>query len=202
MQLVVDTVGMKFGSRTLFENLAFHVGSGDTLALMGPSGVGKSTLLSLLAGVAKATTGTIRLEGSTRPPSISWMFQNSPLLYRRSAIDNVAVVLELAGASRQLALDEASHLLGEVGLASVSSTVAHRLSGGERQRVAVARAIAARADLVLADEPTASLDGGSRESVVHALLRASRAGAALVVATHDPWVAERCDRVVHLRPLS
>jgi ABC-type lipoprotein export system ATPase subunit len=202
MQLVADSIGIAIGSRTLFSGLTVRLESGMTTALMGPSGVGKSTLLGALAGVIPLTTGSLRVENHGAPLRVSWMFQNAPLLFRRSAIDNVAVAHELMGTPRVVALERASSGLASLGLSEIALTAAHRLSGGERQRVAVARAIAASADLLLADEPTASLDSASRQLVLEALLSASRDGAALVIATHDPWVAERCDQVVGLQASS
>lgn len=199
MQLLADSIGMSIGARKLFSDLTVRIESGVATALMGPSGVGKSTLLGALAGVIPLTAGTVRVEDLEARLQVSWMFQNAPLLYRRSALDNVAVAFELRGMSRMQALDSASRVLAELGLSGAALTIGHRLSGGERQRVAVGRAIAARADLLLADEPTASLDDASRGLVVNALLSAAREGAALVIATHDPWVAARCDHVVELR---
>lgn len=199
MRLVAQSVGMAVGARTLFSGLTVRVDSGVTTALMGPSGAGKSTLLGGLAGAIPFTTGTVTVEAAEAPVRVSWMFQNGPLLYRRSAIDNVAVAFELRGVSRALALENAASALADLGLSDAALTKAHRLSGGERQRVAVARAIAARSDLLLADEPTASLDSVSRELVMEALLSAARDGAAVVIATHDSWVAARCDHLVELQ---
>ncbi len=202
MRLVAESVRMTVGERTLFENLTLELESGSTTALMGPSGVGKSTLLGGIAGVRPFARGRVLVEDIDEPPRVSWMFQSSPLLYRRSAVDNVAVAFELRGMPRVAALEKAADVLATLGLRDRTAIKAHKLSGGERQRVAVARAIAASADLLLADEPTASLDSVSRELVVEALKTAAREGAAVIIATHDNWVASRCDQCIELQAAS
>lgn len=199
MRLVADAIGMTAGSRTLFSGLSMRIVSGEVAALMGPSGVGKSTLLAGIAGLAPLSSGSIRWEGSPESgPQTHWMFQSSPLLTRRTALDNVTLALELRGNERTMAASTARSLLHDLGLAAAATQPVHRLSGGERQRVAVARALAARPDVLLADEPTASLDAGTRAAVTHALVTAAREGAVVIVATHDRWVAERCDRIIEL----
>ncbi len=203
MQLAIDSLSMSAGGRVLFSDLSFSVSAGQIVAVMGPSGVGKSTLLAGIAGQVAPTAGEIRRAPSADPkqgsPSIHWMFQSSPLLVRRTALDNVALAYELRGSSRADALERAAEVLETLGLKDSTTQRAYRLSGGERQRVAVARAIAAKPELLLADEPTASLDQDNRKGVTRALVAAAREGAIVLVATHDAWVAEQCDHVVDLR---
>jgi ABC-type lipoprotein export system ATPase subunit len=189
---------MSAGGRTLFQDVSADIGSGEMVALMGPSGSGKSTLIGGIAGLLPLDAGELRHEDAAADFVTHWLFQSTPLLARRSALDNVAVVAELHGASREIARENARMLLTELGLASRAELPVFRLSGGEKQRVAVAQALVSNAALVLADEPTASLDPDSRAYVVAGLQAAAAGGAAIVVATHDRWVAEACSRIVEL----
>ena len=197
---MADAVEMTVGRRTVFRDLSFSVGEGEVVALMGPSGVGKSTLLAGLGGLVPFSAGEVRWEGvSDLTPRIHWMFQSSPMLARRSALDNVVLALELRHRSREDSLAAARSLLESLGLSEAASLPAHRLSGGERQRVAVARAIAAAPNLLLADEPTASLDPSTRAVVTESLVSAARRGALVIIAPHDRWVADHCDLTIELR---
>lgn len=189
---------MSAGGRRLFGDLTFDVDGAEMVALMGPSGSGKSTLLAGIAGLLPADAGQVSFHDGAQSASIHWVFQTTSLLARRSAADNVALLAELRGVPRHEALADARALLGDLGLADRADERAFRLSGGEKQRVVIACALASRAEVVLADEPTAALDPTSRGAVVAALRRTAEAGAAVVVATHDPWVAERCSRTVDL----
>lgn len=197
MPIHVNSIAMRFGERLLFSGLSTTIREGERLALLGPSGAGKSTFLSILARTTKPSCGQIVYE-SQRSPTVDWLFQSTPLLLRRSARDNVA----LGGLSRGLSLAEAyaeaDSVLATLGLEAVAHSPAFRMSGGERQRLAVARSVARHADVVLADEPTASLDAATRAAVCDALRRAAEAGAIVVIATHDPWVAAQCDRALVL----
>jgi len=189
---------MSAGGRSLFTNLTTSINDGDMIALMGPSGSGKSTLLAGIAGLLPYDAGDVRFHEDIDASDIHWIFQTTSLLPRRTAADNVALVAELRGVPRIQALEYAHALLEELGLMQCANTRAYRLSGGEKQRVAIARALAAHARIILADEPTAALDPHSRSVVVTSLQRAAAAGAAVIVATHDQWVAEHCHSIVDL----
>ncbi len=189
---------MSVGGRRLFDGLTFEVDEGEMVAVVGPSGSGKSTLLAAIADLLPVDSGVVHVRGDVGKASIHWVFQTAALLGRRSVADNVAVVAELRGVPRPVALADARALLGDLGLGDRMSEPAYRLSGGEKQRVVIARALASRSEVVLADEPTAALDAEARRGVVSALRRAADAGAAVVVATHDAWVAQRCTRIVDL----
>jgi ABC-type lipoprotein export system ATPase subunit len=198
MRLNVDRVTMQVGARTLFRELTLGVDSGETLAVLGPSGSGKSTLLGGIAGLIPVESGRVWFDSPASKPSLHWLFQSTPLLMRRNAADNIALVAELKGSSRTESLEVARQLLSDLGLSQRAKDASYRLSGGEKQRVAVARAYVSGADVILADEPTASLDPESREHVTAMLMRSAERGAIVAVATHDPWVAAHCKRVLRL----
>lgn len=175
---------------------SFTVRAGDRIAIVGPSGSGKSTLLQLIADLDTATSGYLRwpalgASGALRPKHIGIVFQSASLLPTLSAVENVEVPLRLLGGQpepRQSALKA----LDSVGLAAVADKLPDELSGGQAQRVGLARAIALRPRLVLADEPTGQLDQPTAQLAMDALLRSIEGSdAALVVATHDPAVAQR-----------
>ena len=191
-------------------DVSLDVPPGQFLAVAGPSGSGKSTLLGLIAGLDQPTTGSIRVAGVEitrlsedalarfRLNTLGYVFQAYHLIPTLTALENVAVPLELAGDSD--ALPRATALLAEVGLADRAHHYPVQLSGGEQQRVAVARAMARRPALLLADEPTGNLDSGTGKQIIELLvgLRDTLAST-LVLVTHDVALAARADRVVTLR---
>jgi putative ABC transport system ATP-binding protein len=178
--------------------------------VLGPSGSGKSTLLGLAAGLDRPSEGQVLLDGRPiqdlaerelallRRGRLGFVFQSFQLLANLTALENVLLPIELAGRARPL--EAARAMLAAVGLAERSHHYPAQLSGGEQQRVALARAFAAEPELLLADEPTGNLDGATGAVVLELLvrLRAER-GATLVLVTHDPEVAARADRRIHLR---
>jgi putative ABC transport system ATP-binding protein len=167
------------------------------VALTGPSGSGKSTLLHLLAGLDTPTSGTIAwpgLDGSPfgRPGVVGMVFQGPSLLPPLDVTENVSLPLLLAGVDQNQASEQAQAALRDVGLAELGSRLPEELSGGQAQRVAVARALAARPRVILADEPTGQLDSAHAAEVAALLLQAStQLGAALVLATHDLALASQ-----------
>jgi ABC-type lipoprotein export system ATPase subunit len=198
MRLAAKAIALKVGSRELFDDLTFSVESGHSLAIVGPSGVGKSSLLSAIAGYSPLSKGSIEFEGLRGPPSIQWLMQSTPLLTNRSALDNVTITARLRGVDEQGATAQAIQVMESLGLRDRVYERVFGLSGGERQRVAIARTILARANIVLADEPTASLDPNSRDGVSRALRSIAESGAVVVVATHDVAVAGSCDQTINL----
>ena len=175
---------------------SFMVHAGDRIAIVGPSGSGKSTLLQLIADLDTASSGELRwpalgASGSLRPGHIGVVFQSASLLPTLSAVENVEVPLRLIGGLME-PRDAALRALGSVGLAAIADKLPDELSGGQAQRVGLARAIAPRPRLLLADEPTGQLDRPTAQLAIDALLRSLEGSdAALVVATHDPAVARR-----------
>lgn len=198
------------GEVAILHGITMDVQKGETLGLVGPSGSGKSSLLMLMGGLERATAGRVEVLGHDltrmnedalarlRRDHMGVVFQSFHLLPTMTALENVATPLELAG--RRDAFERAAEELAAVGLSSRMDHYPSQLSGGEQQRVALARAAAPRPDIVLADEPTGNLDSANGGAIVDLLfdLRA-RHGATLVLVTHDPALAARCDRVVTLR---
>lgn len=182
------------GTGWLFRGLTTRCPSGTITAIAGPSGSGKSTLLSILGGALTPTEGAVVPDGV----EVAWVFQQPVGLSFRTALDNVALPLVSAGASRRDADRTARELLGSVGLARVAEQPFRLLSGGEMQRVGLVRAIAQRCPLILADEPTAQLDRGSASIVVDSLGSVASHGAAVVIATHDVAVMESADTILEL----
>jgi predicted ABC-type transport system involved in lysophospholipase L1 biosynthesis ATPase subunit len=170
---------------------------GDRIALVGPSGSGKSTLVHLLAGLEMPTSGLVEWpaigdRAALRPGPVAVVFQGPSLMPPLTVLENVVLPLTLAGEEKPEALARARESLAVLGLAELAEKLPEEISGGQAQRVAVARALAGRPRLILADEPTGQLDHHSGEAVIDVLLAAvARSGAALVLSTHDLSVADR-----------
>jgi putative ABC transport system ATP-binding protein len=187
------------------------VAPGELVAIMGPSGSGKSSLLTIGGSLEEATDGEVLVGGASlrgmsrkdkarlRRRSIGFVFQDFNLLAGLTAVENVAMPLELDGTSARDARTQALAALEELGWADRAGHQPDDLSGGERQRVAIARAVVGERRLLLADEPTGALDSVNSESVMRLLRDATRRGAAGVVVTHEAQLASWADRVVFLR---
>lgn len=216
-RFAIDAQGVskKYGSganaTTVLRGVDLRVAPGELVMLAGPSGSGKTTLLSLIGCVLSATEGSIRLLGETvsgRPERelpalrlryVGFVFQGHNLIASLSARENVALPLELRGWSAPAARSEATRLLERVGLGDREEALPSELSGGQRQRVAVARAVAGAPPIVLADEPTASLDAQTGLAVTEMLRELARERACtVVVVTHDARIFQFADRVVHI----
>ena len=194
---VTRTYGSGAGEVQALRGVNCTLRPGMQVALTGPSGSGKSTLLHLLAGLDTPTGGTIAwpgLDGSPegRPGLIGMVFQGPSLLPPLDVTENIALPLLLAGFTETQARERATAALHDVGLDELAARLPEELSGGQAQRVAVARALAARPRVILADEPTGQLDSAHAAQVVGLLLdAATMLGAALVLSTHDLTIAER-----------
>lgn len=193
------------GATVVLDGVDLEVAPGEKLAVIGPSGSGKTTLLALLGGLAKPTAGEVlvagsRLQGLAGPHlGVAVVLQGYGLVSLLTASENVEIAVRAAGGTIVEARDESARALADVGLASHANQLVDELSGGQQQRVAVARALAQRPRILLADEPTAELDAKMRSLVLARMLEVTDRGAALVLATHDPDVASRCDRILDLR---
>ena len=191
--------------------LSLRAEPGESVAITGPSGCGKSTMLHLIAALDRPTTGIIRVGGADlaqqkdlpgyRRRHIGLVFQLHNLLPQLSAIQNIEVAMFGTGLTRRERHDRARSLLADVDLADKEARAPTKLSGGERQRVAIARALANEPELLLADEPTGSLDEQSVDLVLDlfARLRAERPGMTMIIVTHDIRVAGTADRIIWLR---
>ncbi|WP_374449117.1 ABC transporter ATP-binding protein [Stella sp.] len=197
------------GIVNILRGIDLAIGEGETVGIVGPSGSGKSTLLMVAAGLERPTAGRVAVGGVDfatlsedglarfRRQHVGIVFQSFQLIPTMSAVENVAIPLELGG--RRDAFAEARAALDRVGLGHRLDHYPGQLSGGEQQRVALARAFVARPRLLLADEPTGNLDGATGQQVIELLFDLRRrAGTALVLVTHDTALADRTDRVVRL----
>ena len=212
--LEVRELACALGGRRLFEGVSLCVGPGERHAILGPSGCGKSTLLALLGLLERPDRGEIRLAGvdlagasearrlRARREVLGVVFQDHHLLPQLGALDNVLLPLEATGGVRSGDRAAAAELLERVGLAGRSEQLPRDLSSGERQRVAIARALVRGPRLLLADEPTGSLDPARRDDVLPLLHLAPPGGTppACVVVTHDPVVARWADHRWTLTP--
>lgn len=195
------------GELSILQDINFTVHAGATLAIVGASGSGKSTLLGLLAGLDTPTEGTVEIAGvdlyaldedgraALRKEKLGFVFQSFQLVAHMTALENVMLPLELRGDDQVRA--KAQAMLDRVGLDSRLKHYPKYLSGGEQQRVALARAFVTEPPLLLADEPTGSLDAATGEAVIDLMFALNRErGSTLVLVTHDAAIAARCGRTI------
>lgn len=206
-----EAVSRRFGNLDALRPTTLRVRAGERLAIMGPSGCGKSTLLNLLGALDRPTGGKVVFSGKAltyhdrdvtelHRHGVGFIFQGFALIASLTALENVELTLVARGDDARGRLTSAARLLKDVGLEHSGSRFPEELSGGQRQRVAIARALAHHPRLLLADEPTGNLDQANSEAITELLIASAReTGSALVVVTHDPRVAERMDRVLHMR---
>lgn len=194
----------------VLKGIDLRIDQGETAGIVGPSGSGKSTLLMVMAGLEKVDAGTVNIAGQTlnglsedkvaafRGRNVGIVFQSFHLIPNMTALENVAVPLELAG--RRDAFDAAARELEAVGLKDRVTHYPGELSGGEQQRVAIARALAPSPRLLIADEPTGNLDQATGRQIADLLFaKAAERGTTLVLVTHDPALAARCSRQIAMR---
>jgi putative ABC transport system ATP-binding protein len=198
------------GTLDILRDIDFSLNAHQTLAIVGASGSGKSTLLAIMAGLDTPTSGHVHIAGqdlfaldedqraALRAKHIGFVFQSFQLLAPLTALENVMLPLELAGAANPS--ERSRELLERVGLGNRLGHYPRTLSGGEQQRVALARAFSPNPPLLLADEPTGSLDHATGERIINLLFELNReSGATLILVTHDQALASRCGRVLTLR---
>ena len=209
--LQVDALNKSFGSNTVLHNISFEIQSGESVALVGPSGCGKSTLLNIIGLLETLDSGAISLEGRAYPSinskkatlmrrtEINYLFQSFALINDWKVSKNLLLALQYTKLSKQ----EQEHLiratLENYGIGEKYDAVVNELSGGEKQRVAIARAMIKPGNLILADEPTGSLDKAMATIVIDSLLDSVHANhKTLLMVTHDMGIAKRCDRIIEL----
>lgn len=207
---VTLTLGADDAPVSILRGVDLEVPYGISIALLGPSGSGKSSLMAVLAGLERASGGTVMVDGldftkldedelaRARRGRIGIVLQAFHLLPTMTALENVAVPMELAGINDPFG--RAAKELEAVGLGHRLTHYPSQLSGGEQQRVAIARAMAAAPSIIFADEPTGNLDGSTGSSIIDLLFeRRAALGATLLIITHDPALAARCDRIVTMQ---
>ena len=201
--LEADGLRVERGGRTLFDGIGLIVEPGERIAVTGPSGSGKTSLLAVLAGLVAPEAGQVRRAGKPVPPgqlpgSTAAVLQGYGLVSLLTAAENIEITLRAAGRPAREAMATAADALAALGLGEHADHLIQELSGGQQQRVAVARALATRPELLIADEPTAEQDAVTRELVLARMFAVTTDGGSIVLATHDPEVSARCDRVLSL----
>lgn len=209
--LQVDALNKSFGSNTVLHNISFEIESGESVALVGPSGCGKSTLLNIIGLLETLDSGTINLEGRAYPSinskkaaimrrtEINYLFQSFALINDWKVSKNLSLALQYTKLSRQEQERLIRAALEGYGIGEKYDAVVNELSGGEKQRVAIARAMIKPGNLILADEPTGSLDKAMATIVIDSLLDSVHANhKTLLMVTHDTGIAQRCDRIIEL----
>ena len=203
----------KLGQETVhvLKGIDLDIKRGEYVAIMGPSGSGKSTLMNLLGCLDTPTAGTYNLNGKDvsqmtddeladiRNTEIGFVFQTFNLLPRTTALDNVALPMVYAGASKKERVDRASEVLTDVGLADRMDHKPNQLSGGQRQRVAVARALVNKPSIILADEPTGNLDSKTSLEIMELFDQIHASGNTVIMVTHEEDIAAHAKRVIRLR---
>lgn len=209
--LQVDALNKSFGSNTVLHNISFEIESGESVALVGPSGCGKSTLLNIIGLLETLDSGTINLGGRTYPSinskkatlmrrtEINYLFQSFALINDWKVSKNLLLALQYTKLSKQEQECLIRAALENYGIGEKFDAVVNELSGGEKQRVAIARAMIKPGNLILADEPTGSLDKAMATIVIDSLLDSVHANhKTLLMVTHDMDIAQRCDRIIEL----
>lgn len=209
--LQVDALNKSFGSNTVLHNISFEIESGESVALVGPSGCGKSTLLNIIGLLETLDSGTVNLEGRTYPSinskkatlmrrtEINYLFQSFALINDWKVSKNLLLALQYTKLSKQEQERLIRTALENYGIGEKFDAVVNELSGGEKQRVAIARAMIKPGNLILADEPTGSLDKAMATIVIDSLLDSVHANhKTLLMVTHDMGIAQRCDRIIEL----
>lgn len=209
--LKVDALNKSFGSNTVLHNISFEIESGESVALVGPSGCGKSTLLNIIGLLETLDSGTINLEGRAYPSinskkatlmrrtEINYLFQSFALINDWKVSKNLSLALQYTKLSKQEQERLIRATLESYGIGEKYDAIVNELSGGEKQRVAIARAMIKPGNLILADEPTGSLDKAMATIVIDSLLDSVHANhKTLLMVTHDMGIAQRCDRIIEL----
>lgn len=207
----VESLSKSYGEHRVLSNLSLAIGKGEAVAVTGPSGCGKTTLLNILGLLETSDSGAIHLAGEPYPEiesrqamllrrnEINYLFQSFALIDSRTVRDNLMLALHYTKADKKAKEAAIRQELGRFSISDKLDSVVNELSGGEKQRVAICRAMLKPGGLILADEPTGSLDARMAGAVMDSLVAAARdAGKTLVVVTHDMAMAAKCDRVLRM----
>jgi ABC-type lipoprotein export system ATPase subunit len=202
MTLTCTGLHVVAGARTLLAPTDIELLGGQTLGVVGPSGAGKTSVLTVIAGLATAAGGSVAINGEdvheVERSQIGVVTEPVLLASTLTVAENIGIPLQAAGWPREDVRERVKELLNELSLGAIADRESTRLSGGQRQRVAVARAVAPRPPLIVADEPTSELDHDSRERVMALLREATHSGGIVVLSTHDDAVVENCTQIIRL----
>ncbi|MCS1351955.1 ABC transporter ATP-binding protein [Mechercharimyces sp. CAU 1602] len=206
----IEHVTKRYGNNTVFDKICFDVVQGDIIAITGESGSGKTTLLNIIGMLENPNEGIVKLFGEERPSirsrkanillrtKISFLFQNYALIEQATLNENLTIPLTYVRKSKKEKRELKVQALREVGLNLSLKQKIHELSGGEQQRVAMARLLLKPCELILADEPTGSLDERNRDDILQILNKLNQKGKTIIIVTHDPVVKEICNREIRL----
>lgn len=209
----LQNITKKYGNKTIFRDFNLTVKPGDAIAIIGASGSGKSTLLNIIGLIDNFDNGsyTFMNHQNVRPNSglaqklirekISYLFQNFALIEEQTVTQNLLLALKYVKKSKKEKQAEIAKVLEKVGLVEFSNAKIYELSGGQQQRVAVARALIKPSELILADEPTGSLDINNRNEIIKLLLEINHQGKTIIIVTHDLEIASRFSKIVDLDKL-
>lgn len=201
----------KIGSKEIFNNFSLNISEGEFVALVGPSGSGKTTLLNIIGLIDDQYSGAYSFEGNENikinsrksqkiiREKISYLFQNFALIDNETVRYNLLLALKYVDCNKKEKIRKIKTVLAKLGLEEKLDSKISELSGGEQQRVAVARVLLKPSSLVLADEPTGSLDKTNRDNIIHLLNQMNQDGKTIVIVTHDLEVANECDRIINLK---
>jgi len=206
----LNNVSKKFGDHVIFDNYCLEISKGDFVAITGPSGKGKTTLLNMIGLLEKHDSGCITVNGHNNPKfgsregilllrnEISYIFQNFGLIENKTVYYNMAIASRFSGLGSGQERKKIAEALEQVGIAGFEKKKVYQLSGGEQQRVALAKILVKPSSIILADEPTGSLDAKNRDQVLSMLQDFNKKGKTVVVVTHDPCVEACASRIVKL----
>lgn len=209
-QIEIKNYHKQFGNKTIFDNFNITIQAGESVAFMGESGCGKTTLLNVLGLIEPIEQGDYFLDGERAPnvntssaskvirEKISYLFQNFALVDSFSVEENLLMAMKYVNLSQEEKRLKIAEALNRVGLKGFEQKKIYEISGGEQQRVAIARLLLKPSEIILADEPTGSVDAKNRDEILTILHALNKAGKTLVIVTHDETVAKSCERVVHL----
>lgn len=209
--LQLNNFSKKFGDKVIFNNFNITIEKGESIAFTGASGCGKTTLLNALGLIDSIDQGEYSIEGTPVPKvntaksnkiireKISYLFQNFALIDNITVEDNLMLALKYVKMDKNKKRDSIALALDKVGLKGYEKKKVYTISGGEQQRVSIARLLLKPSSIILADEPTGSLDGNNRDEILAILHDMCKTGKTLIIVTHDPVVAKSCDRVVELK---
>lgn len=206
----LNKVCKKYNSKTILNNFSLSIDEGDFIAIMGDSGKGKSTLLNIIGLLESFDSGELTIDGSTNIPinsqksnamlrnTISYLFQNFALIETETVNVNLELALKYVNKSKSEKKKMIEEVLNKVGLPNFQKNKVYELSGGEQQRVSLARLMLKPSKIILADEPTGSLDATNRDIVLSLLKDLNKEGKTILLVTHDMYVANKCKKIIEL----